>query len=93
MTGAVRSRSGHIISIRQRSPLERQFFCFPLAATAVPEPWTDPAKLFETRLALLECPKTRFEMSFTEQLEAATTPGPGRKIPGAVVIAADASGD
>lgn len=32
------------------------------------------------------------EMAFTEQLEAATKPGPDRKIPGAVVIAANADG-
>ncbi|EXJ53307.1 beta-lactamase [Cladophialophora psammophila CBS 110553] len=32
-------------------------------------------------------------MSFNEQFESATKPGPGRKIVGAVVIAADAAGD
>ncbi|KIX04556.1 uncharacterized protein Z518_05426 [Rhinocladiella mackenziei CBS 650.93] len=32
-------------------------------------------------------------MTFTEILEAATKPGPNRKVPGAVVIAADASGN
>jgi hypothetical protein len=32
-------------------------------------------------------------MSFDEQLEAATKPGPDQKTPGAVVAAADRSGD